>query len=160
MPVLFDSQKLTWALITHWSLEDKPGAMDDRDGWWERVLELRALSVTWWWWWWYGYRKLEGKVFANSPGDRGSIPDRVVRKTQKWYLVLSCLRLRIIMYVSREKWSNPGKGVARPLTPRCSSYRKGSLPVTLDYDNIYTFTYIHTDTHVYIYIYIWICYSF
>ena len=30
------------------------------------------------------------------------------------------------------KWSNPGKGVALALTPWCSSYRKGSLRVTLD----------------------------
>ena len=33
------------------SLEDLPGAMNDRDGWRERVREIRASSVTWWWWW-------------------------------------------------------------------------------------------------------------
>ena len=32
------------------SLEDLPGAMDDRDGWQERVREILAGSVTWWWW--------------------------------------------------------------------------------------------------------------
>ena len=33
------------------SLEDHlPGAMDDRDGWRERVREIRAGSTTWWWW--------------------------------------------------------------------------------------------------------------
>ena len=31
------------------TLEDLPGAMDDRDGWWERVREIRAGSATWWW---------------------------------------------------------------------------------------------------------------
>ena len=31
------------------SLEDLPGAMDDREGWWERVREIRASSATWWW---------------------------------------------------------------------------------------------------------------
>ena len=31
--------------------EDLPGAMDDRDGWWEWVRRLRAVIVTWWWWW-------------------------------------------------------------------------------------------------------------
>ena len=31
------------------------------------------------------------RVFANGPGDQGSIP-----KTQKWYLILPCLALSII----------------------------------------------------------------
>ena len=31
------------------SLEDLTGAIDDRDGWQERVREIRASS-TWWWW--------------------------------------------------------------------------------------------------------------
>ena len=44
--------------------------------------------------------------------DRGSIPVRVIPKTQKWYLILPCLTLSIIRYISRVKWSSPGKGVA------------------------------------------------
>ena len=32
------------------SLEDLPGAMDDRDGWRERVRESRTGGTTWWWW--------------------------------------------------------------------------------------------------------------
>ena len=36
---------------TGYSLGYLPGAMDDRDGWWERVREIRIGSVTWWWWW-------------------------------------------------------------------------------------------------------------
>ena len=55
------------------------------------------------------------------------------QRLKKWHLMLSCLTLSIIRYVSRVKWSNPGKGVAPSPTPRCSSYRKGSLRVTLDY---------------------------
>ena len=55
------------------------------------------------------------------------------QRLKKLYLMLSCLILSIIRYVSRVKWSNPGKGVAPSPTPRCSSYRKGSLLVTLDY---------------------------
>ena len=43
-----------------------------------------------------------------------------------------CLTLSIIRYRSRVKWSNPGNGVAPSPTPRCSSYWKGSLLVTLD----------------------------
>ena len=35
------------------SLEDLPGAMDDRDGLREKVREIRAGCATGWWWWWY-----------------------------------------------------------------------------------------------------------
>ena len=31
------------------SPEDLPEAMDDRDGWRERVRDIRADSMTWWW---------------------------------------------------------------------------------------------------------------
>ena len=44
----------------------------------------------------------------------------------------SCLTLSIIRYGSRVRWKNPGKGVALSPTPWCSSYRKGSLRVTLE----------------------------
>ena len=37
----------------------------------------------------------------------------------KWYLIPLCLTLSIIRYVSRVKWSNPGKGVAPSPTPQC-----------------------------------------
>ena len=33
------------------SIEDLPGAMGNRDKWWERVRETRASSMTWWCWW-------------------------------------------------------------------------------------------------------------
>ena len=62
------------------------------------------------------------RVFANRPGDLGSIPGSVVPKTLKMVLVPPCLSLSNIRYVSRVKCSNPGKGVAPSLTPRCSSY--------------------------------------
>ena len=75
-----------------------------------------------------------GRVFANGPGDRGSIPGRVIPKTlKKWYLIPPCLTLSIIRYVSRVKWSNPGKGVVPSPTLWCSSYCKRSLQVALDY---------------------------
>ena len=59
-------------------------------------------------------------------------PGRVIPKTQKWYLMLPCLTLSVIRYGSRVKWSNPGIGVAPFPTPRCSSYWKVTLWVTLD----------------------------
>ena len=36
------------------------------------------------------------RVFADGPGDWGSIPGQVRPKTQKWYLILPCLTLSII----------------------------------------------------------------
>ena len=58
----------------------------------------------------------------------------------KWYLILSCLILSNIRYVSRVKWRNPGKGVAPSPTPRCSSYWKGSLLVAPNYGSHVLFT--------------------
>ena len=63
------------------------------------------------------------------------------QRLKKWYLMPPCLTLSIIRYGSRVKWSNPGKGVAPFPTSWCSSYRKGSLQVTLDYGRqLYFFT--------------------
>ena len=76
---------------------------------------------------------LMSRVFTNGPGERRSIPGRVIPKTQKWYLMLSCLTLVIIRYRSRVKWSNRGNGVPSSPTPWCSSYWKDLLkrsPVT------------------------------
>ena len=33
------------------SLEDQPEAVDDREGWYEKVRENCADGMTWWWWW-------------------------------------------------------------------------------------------------------------
>ena len=74
---------------------------------------------------------LVGRVFVNGPGDLGSIPGRIIPKTLK--MVLDTSLLSNIRYVSRVKWSNPGKGVAPSPIPMCSSYWKGSLLVALDY---------------------------
>ena len=50
----------------------------------------------------------------------------------KWYLISSCLTFSSIRYVSRVKWTNPGKGVAPSSTLWCWSYWKGKLRVALD----------------------------
>ena len=73
------------------------------------------------------------RMFANGPGDWGSIPGRVIPKTKKIVLDASCLTLSIIRYGSWLKWSNPGKGVEPSPTPWCSSYQKESLLVALDH---------------------------
>ena len=53
-----------------------------------------------------------------------------------------CLKLSIIRYLSRVKWSNPGKGVVPSPTPRCSSYWKASFMVALDYGHQLYFVYL------------------
>ena len=55
------------------------------------------------------------------------------QKLKKWSLILPCLTFGIIKYISRVKWRNLREGVAPSSTLRCSSYRKGSLWVALDY---------------------------
>ena len=83
------------------------------------------------------------RVLANGMEDLGSISGWVIPKTQKWYLMLPCLTLIIIMYGSRVKWGNLGKGVASCPKPWCSCYWKGSLQVTLDYGHqLYLLTQI------------------
>ena len=74
------------------------------------------------------------------------------QRVLKWYLIPTYLTLSNIRYVSRVKWSNPGKGVAPSPTLRCSSYWKRSLLVgPLDYSCQLYFMYI------YIYIYMSVC---
>ena len=61
---------------------------------------------------WLGFmacKPLRVRVFTNGPEDLGSIPGRVIPKTQKWHLILPYLTLSNIRYVSRVKWSNSGK---------------------------------------------------
>ena len=64
-------------------------------------------------------------MFANNPGDLGSIPGRVIPKTLKMVLDTNLLKLSHITYVSRVKWSNPGKGVAP--TPSVVVIGKGAF---------------------------------
>ena len=71
------------------------------------------------------------RVFVNGPRDLGSIPGRVIPKTQK--MVLDASLLNTQHYKVRVKWNNPVKGVAPSPTPWCSGYKKESLRVTLEY---------------------------
>ena len=88
-------------------------------------------------------------------GRPGFNPRSSHTKDTKWYVMPSCLTLSIIRYRSRVKWSNLGKGVAPSSTPWCSSYRKGSLRVTLYYGRqLYLLTYytIYLSPSVHIYL--------
>ena len=62
------------------------------------------------------------------------------QRLKKWYLMPPCLTLSIIRLGWRVKWSHPGKGVTLFPIPWCSSYRKGSLQVTL---NNFIYIYYH-----------------
>ena len=73
------------------------------------------------------------RVFANGPGDLGSIPGRVMPKTQKMVLDASLLNTQHYKVRIKGKVKQSREGVAPSPTPWCSSYRKGSLRVTLDY---------------------------
>ena len=72
------------------------------------------------------------RVFANSPGDRGSIPGEIIPKTQKIVLDAALLNTQHYKVRIKVKWSNPGNGVAPSSTSHYNSYRKGSLQVTFD----------------------------
>ena len=72
-------------------------------------------------------------MFANGPGDLGSIPGWVIPKTQKMVLDASLLNTQHCKVQIKGKVEQSREGVAPSPTPWCSSYRKGSLRVTLDY---------------------------
>ena len=66
-------------------------------------------------------------VFTNGLGDWGSIPGWVIPKSQKMVHNASWLNPQ-----HYKVWSNPKTGVVPSPTPRCCTYWKGSLLVTLD----------------------------
>ena len=73
------------------------------------------------------------RVFANGPGDRGSILGRVIQKTQKMILDAFLLNTQHYKVQIKGKWSTPGKGVMPSNTPWYSNIWKGSHWVSLDY---------------------------
>ena len=79
------------------------------------------------------YRPIDimGTVFADGPGDRGSILGRVIPKTHKIVLDESLHNTQHYRLQIKSKWSNPGKSVASSPTPLSSSFSKGNLRVTL-----------------------------
>ena len=83
------------------------------------------------------------RVFANVPGDLGSIPGRVIPKTQKMVLDASLLSTQHYKVRIKGKVEQSRKGVAPSPTHWCSSYRKGSLRVTLDYGRQLYLLFIH-----------------
>ena len=80
------------------------------------------------------------RVFANDPGDLGSIPGHTKdskkkkkKKEKKKVLDASLLNTEHYKVRIKGKVEQSREGVAPSPTHWCSSYRKGSLRVTLDY---------------------------
>ncbi len=51
------------------------------------------------------------RVFANGPGDLGSISGQAIPKTQKMVLNATLLNTQYYKVRIQCKWSNPGKGI-------------------------------------------------
>ena len=84
-------------------------------------------------------------MFANGPGDLGSIPGRVILKTQKMVLDASLLSTQHYKVRIKGKVEQSREGVVPSPIHWCSSYRKGSLRVTLDYGRqLYFYLYWET----------------
>ena len=82
-------------------------------------------------------------MFANGLGDLGSIPGRVIPKAQKMVLDACLLNTQHYKVRIKGKVEQSREGVAPSPTTWCSSYRKGSLRVTLDYGRqLYLLTFI------------------
>ena len=76
------------------------------------------------------------------------------QRLKKMALDASLLNTQHYKVWIKGKVEQPREGVAPSHTPWCSSYRKGSLRVTLDYGRqLYLLIYIY----IYIYIYICVC---
>ena len=82
------------------------------------------------------------RVLANGLGDMGSIPGRIIPKTQKMVLDASLLNTQHYKVQIKGKVEQSREGVAPSPTPWCSSYRKGKLRVTLHYGHQLSFFYI------------------
>ena len=87
------------------------------------------------------------RVFAHGPGDLGSVPGRDIPKTQKMVLDAALLNTQHCKERIKGKVEQSRERSSAPPTPWCSSYRKRSLPVALDFGRK-----LH---YIYIYIFVW-----
>ena len=71
-------------------------------------------------------------MFANGPGDWGSVSGWVIPKIKKMVLDASLLNTQHYKVQIKDKWSNPGKGVAACPIPWCCRYWRGSFQVVLN----------------------------
>ena len=85
----------------------------------------------------YIYIYIMVRVSANRPGDLGSIPGRVILKTQKMVLYASLFNTQIYKVRIKDEWSNLENEFALAPT-RSSSYWKRSLCLA----NLYIYVYV------------------
>ena len=93
----------------------------------EGIITLNYIS---------GYNRLiglVGRVFANGPGDLGSIPGRIIPKTLKIVLDTSLLNTQQYKICIKGKVEKSRERNITLPTPWCRSYCKGNLLVALDY---------------------------
>ena len=74
------------------------------------------------------------RVFANGPGDRGSIPGRVIPKTRKIVLDATLLNTQHYKVWIKDMWSNTGKVIR---TLGVEAIAKGSPSTIVDRLTIY-----------------------
>ena len=91
-------------------------------------------------------RLLVGRVLANCPGNLGSILCQVMPKTLKMVLDTSLLDTsqRYKVCIKGKVEQSRERSSALP-TPRCCSYWKGNLRVTLDNGRQLIYIYIYRD---------------
>ena len=77
-------------------------------------------------------RKITCVMFANGPGDLGSIPGRVIPKTLKMVLDTSLLNIQQYKVRNKGKVEQSRERSSPSPTPLCSSYWKESLLVAFD----------------------------
>ncbi len=70
---------------------------------------------------------LINRVFANVTGDQGSIPGRVIPKTQKMVLDATLLNTQNYKVRIKGKVEQSRERVAPSPTPWCSSYRNANF---------------------------------
>ena len=92
-------------------------------------------------------------MFANGPGDLGSIPGRVIPKTQKMVLDASLLNTQHYKVRIKGKVEQSREGVAP--SPGVVAIEKGAfgLPSTMVANFTYLYIYICVCVCVYVYIY-------
>ena len=82
------------------------------------------------------------RVFTNSLRDQGSIPGRIIPKTQKMVLDATLLNTQHYKVRIKGKVEHSRKWSSTFPTPRCSCYLKGSHRINIYTDRICMTTYV------------------
>ena len=109
------------------------------------------------------FSKCIGRVFANGPGDWGSIPGRVIPKIQKMVLDTSMLNTQHYKVRIKGKVAIQGKEWHPHIHVGVVTIEKGTFesPSTMVTNDVYSYMhtfwkfkhYTHTHTPIYIYVY-------